>query len=67
MATNGETIDIVKANYNFYRENSMPHFQYNEILRQAKYYENFIPMENVNIFEVPASVWSAIYRKNFEG
>lgn len=65
MATNSETIDIVKANYNFYRENSMPHFQYNEILRQAKYNENFIPMENVNIFEVPASVWSAIYRKKF--
>ena len=65
MATNGETIDIVKANYNFYRENSMPHFQYNEILRQAKYNEIFIPLKNVNVFEVPASVWSAIYRKNF--
>lgn len=67
MATNSETIDIVKANYNFYRENSMPHFQYNEILRQAKYNENFIPMENVNILKCQ-QVYGALYiEKIFKG
>lgn len=56
--------DIVKANFNTYRENDSK-YEFTEILAGCPYETVFCPMEVPRIFNVTASVWSAIYKRQF--
>lgn len=57
--------DIVKGNYRFYWKHRTPHSAVNEILRECPYNQVLNPLEHLEIFDVPASVWSAIYKRDF--
>lgn len=57
--------DVIKGNYNFYRESSKEKFVFNEVLKDFPYERVFHPMEYEQVFDISASVWSAIYKKEF--
>lgn len=57
--------DVIKGNFDFYFENGGEHFCFNEILKECPYDLTFNAYNNSQIFEVPASVWSALYKKSF--
>lgn len=57
--------DVVKGNYDFYFENRKEHFKFNEILEGCPYNLKFNAYDYPEIFEVPASVWSALYKRSF--
>lgn len=57
--------DVIKGNFDFYFEYGEEHFCFNEILKECPYDLTFNAHENAQIFEVPASVWSALYKKSF--
>lgn len=57
--------DVIKGNYDFYFEKKEEHLCFNEILKECPYNFNFNACEKTQIFEVPASVWSALYKKSF--
>lgn len=57
--------DVIKGNYDFYFEKKEEHLCFNEILKECPYNLAFNACNNAQIFEVPASVWSALYKKSF--
>lgn len=57
--------DVVKGNYDFYFDNREEHLVFNEILEKCPYELNFNAYDSSEIFEVPASVWSALYKTSF--
>lgn len=57
--------EVVKANFNIYRENTKNHIEFCEILSQCPYNEIFSSESNNEIFNVQNSVWSAIYKRDF--
>lgn len=57
--------DVIKGNYDFYFEKKEESLCFNEILKECPYNLTFNACENAQIFEVPASVWCALYKKSF--
>ncbi len=57
--------EIVKSNFYEYNEDRKIFSGYREILKQCKYDEVFMPMEDNAVFFAHICIWSAIYKRSF--
>lgn len=57
--------EIVKSNFYEYNEDRKIFCGYREILKQCKYDEVFMPIEENAVFFAHICIWSAIYKRSF--